>query len=46
MRMLIGGVVAVALGSAATAQFAKKTADYEFHYTYPAAAARIVPLRA
>lgn len=46
MRAMIGSVMVVALSTAASARFARKTQDYTFDYAYPAAAARIAPLRA
>ena len=49
MRNLVGRMLIVALAASATmasAQFATKTRDYEFDYSYPAAAARIAPLKA
>ena len=47
MRVMTGIITLAALtgSGAALAQAAVKTADYAFDYGYPAAAARIVPLR-
>lgn len=46
MRLVIGSVVAFALGAAGIAQAAETTRTYTFDYAYPAAAGQIAPLRA
>jgi hypothetical protein len=44
MRMVVGGMIGVALGTGATAQSTEKTRNFDFAYSYPAVAARTAPL--
>ena len=46
MRIATLGTMAVLLATAPQSSAAEKTSDYEFDYTYPAAAGKIAPLRA
>ena len=46
MRILITGVIVVALGTASVVHATETTRDYAFDYAFPAAAGQIAPLRA